>query len=438
MSRPATTRVAYRAAILHALDDPARASDAVAWHPDGLLVVEDGHVAACGDHAEIAPTLAPDVPVEALPGRLICPGFVDAHVHFPQVDVIGAWGGQLLDWLDTHTFPAEAAFADPVHARAMAPVFLDQLLAHGTTSALAFCSVHRASADALFDAALERNMRLIAGKVLMDRNAPAGLLDTVETGRAETEALIRAWRGRGRLGYAVTPRFAVTSSPEQLAMAGAVLAAHPDVLLHTHMSENRAEIAEVARAFPDAADYLDVYDRAGLVGPRSVFAHCVHTEDRALRRMAQAGSSIAFCPSSNLMLGSGLFGLKRARECGVRTALATDVGGGATFSMLATIGEAYRVGQLRGETLDPLQAFYMATLAGARALGIGDRVGNFEAGKEADFVVIDLAATALLKRRTAAAHTPGELLFRLAILADQRAIERTCLMGVTAYARHDH
>jgi guanine deaminase len=281
-------------------------------------------------------------------------------------------------------------------------------------------------------------MRLIAGKVLMDRNAPADLLDTVETGRADTLELIRAWRGRGRLGYAVTPRFAVTSTDEQLAMAGEVLAAHPDVLLHTHMSESMTEVAEVARLFPGARDYLDVYDRHGLVGPRSVFAHCVHVEDRALGRMAEAGASIAFCPSSNLMLGSGLFGLRRACQCGVRTALATDVGGGASFSMLSTIGEAYRVGQLRGETLDPLHGLYLLTLAGARALRVDDRIGNLAPGKEADFVVLDLAATPLLHRRTAAAQTPGDLLFALAILGDQRLIERTCLMGETAYARARH
>jgi guanine deaminase len=429
------TRKAYRAAILHTLDDPLVAPDAVAWHPDGLLVVEDGHVAACGDHAEVAPALAAGVEIVPLPGRLICPGFIDAHVHFPQVDVIGAWGGQLLDWLTIHTFPAEAAFADRAHADALAPVFLDQLLAHGTTSALAFCTTHRNSVDALFTTALARNMRLIAGKVLMDRNAPADLLDTVETGRSDTESLIRTWGGRGRLGYAVTPRFAVTSSDEQLAMAGQMLAAHPDVLLHTHMSENIAEVAEVTRLFPGARDYLDVYDRSGLIGPRSVLAHCVHVDDQALSRMAEAGASIAFCPSSNLMLGSGLFGLRRACQCQVRTALATDVGAGAAFSMLSTLGEAYRVGQLRGETLDPLHGLYLSTLAGARALHIGDKVGNFSPGKEADFVVLDLDATPLLQRRTAAVRTPGELLFALAILGDQRLIERTCLMGETAYVR---
>jgi guanine deaminase len=356
-------------------------------------------------------------------------------VHYPQVDVIAAWGSQLLDWLASHTFPAEQAFADRAHADEVAEVFLDQLLANGTTSALAFCTVHKASADALFEAALARNMRLIAGKVLMDRNAPAELTDTVETGRADTEALIRAWRGRGRLGYAVTPRFAVTSSDEQLAMAGALAAAHPDVLVHTHMSENPDEIARVGELFPDARDYLDVYDRFGLVGPRSVFAHCVHSDEGALRRLAQAGAVAAFCPSSNLLLGSGLFSLKQACACGVTTALGTDVGGGGSFSLLHMMGEAYKVGQLRGDNLDPLQAFYLGTLAGARALHIDDKVGNLAPGKEADFLVLDLAATPLLARRTAKTRSLAETLFVLAVLADDRAVERTYLMGELAHTR---
>ena len=429
------SRRAYRAALLHVLDDPVRAPEAAAFHPDGLLVVEDGHVAAFGAFDEVAPRLPEETPVETLPGRLITPGFVDAHVHYPQVDVIAAWGGQLLDWLTTHVFPAEQAFGDRAHADEVAQVFLDRLLAHGTTSALAFCTVHKASAEALFEAALARNMRLIAGKVLMDRNAPDGLRDTVETGRADTEALIRAWRGRGRLGYAVTPRFAVTSSDAQLAMAGEILAAHPDVLLHTHLAENPAEIHEVARRFPHDRDYLAVYERHGLVGPRSIFAHCVHCNEDAMRRLANAGAAAAFCPSSNLLLGSGLFSLAQAWRCGVLTALATDVGGGGSFSLLSMMGEAYKVGQLRGDMLDPLHAFYLATLAGARALHIDDKVGNLAPGKEADFLVIDLSATPLLARRTAQAGTPAELLFVLALLADDRAIERTYLMGELAHAR---
>jgi guanine deaminase len=427
------SRHAYRAALLHMLDDPAGtpADETSAYHGDGLLVVEDGHVAAFGAYADLAPGL----PVTELPGRLIAPGFVDAHVHYPQVDVIAARGTQLLDWLHTHTFPAEQAFADRAHADAVAQVFLDQLLTNGTTSALAFCTVHKASADALFDAALARNMRLIAGKVLMDREAPPGLTDTVESGRADTEALIRAWRGRGRLGYAVTPRFAVTSSDAQLAMAGEMAAAHPDVLVHTHMSENKAEIARVGELFPWARDYLEVYDRFGLVGPRSVFAHCVHCNEGVMRRLAKAGASAAFCPSSNLLLGSGLFSLRRACACGVNTALGTDVGGGGSFSLLHMVAEAYKVGQLQGDNLDPLHAFYLATLAGARALHIDDKVGNLAPGKEADFVVLDLAATPLLARRTAKARTLAETLFVLAVLSDDRVIERTYLMGRLAHRR---
>jgi guanine deaminase len=431
------TRKAYRAALFHVLDDPCRAPAAEAWayHPDGLLVVEDGHVAAFGAYQDLISALPAETPVEHLPGRLITPGFVDAHVHYPQTDVMAAWGSQLLDWLTHHTFPAEAAFADRAHADEAAAFFLDQLLRNGTTSALVFCTVHKTSVEALFEAALARNMRLIAGKVLMDRNAPAGLCDTVESGRADTEALIRDWRGRGRLGYAVTPRFAVTSSEAQLAMAGEIAAAHPDVLVHTHMSENLDEIARVGELFPDARDYLDVYARYGLVTDRSVFAHCVHASDDSLRRMVAAGAAAAFCPSSNLLLGSGLFSLRQACACGVTVGLGTDVGAGASFSLLHMMGEAYKVGQLKGEAPDPLHAFYLGTLAGARALKLEDRIGNLAPGKEADFLVLDLAATPLLARRAAAAKTIGDTLFVLSLLGDDRVVERTYLAGELAHAR---
>ena len=419
------------------LDDPCRApaDEAFAYHEDGLLLVEDGHVSAFGAYTDIAPNLAADMPVTALPGKLITPGFVDAHIHYPQTDVVAAWGSQLLDWLNTHTFPAEQAFADRAHADEAAAFFLDELLRNGTTSALVFGTVHKTSVEALFEAALARNMRLVAGKVLMDRHAPPGLCDTVETGRADTEALIRAWRGRGRLGYAVTPRFAVTSSDAQLAMAGEVAAAHPDVLIHTHMSENLEEIARVGELFPDCRDYLDVYARHGLVTPRSVFAHCVHASDDALRRMRSASASAAFCPSSNLLLGSGLFSLKQACACGVTVGLGTDIGAGASFSLLHMMGEAYKVGQLAGETLDPMHAFYLATLAGARAMKIDDKVGNLEPGKEADFLVLDLAATPLLARRPATARPLAEKLFVLSILGDDRCIAATYLAGRLAHSR---
>ncbi len=430
-------RQAYRASLLHMLADPREApvEAAYAYHEDGLLVVEDGHVAALGPYTDIFPTLTADTPVTAFPGKLITPGFVDAHTHYPQTDVVAAWGSQLLDWLNAHTFPAEQAFAGRAHADEVAAFFCEELLRNGTTSALVFGTVHKTSVEALFEAALARNMRLVAGKVLMDRNAPAALTDTVESGRADTEALIRAWRGRGRLGYAVTPRFAVTSSDAQLAMAGEVAAAHPDVLIHTHMSENLAEIARIRDLFPNARDYLDVYARHGLVGPRSVFAHCVHSTEDALRRMYAAGASIAFCPSSNLLLGSGLFSLKRACDCGVTVGLGADIGAGASFSLLDMMGEAYKVGQLCGETLDPMHAFYLATLAGAKALRIDDKVGNLCPGKEADFLVLDLAATPLLARRTAGAGAIAEKIFILSILGDDRVVERTYLAGKLAHRR---
>ncbi|MFN9849982.1 MAG: guanine deaminase [Alphaproteobacteria bacterium] len=430
------SRHAYRAALFHTLDDPTRSPEAAVYHPDGLLVVEDGQVATLGPHDDLRATLPDDTPVTHFPGHMITPGFIDAHIHFPQIDVIAAWGARLLDWLEHHTFPTEQAFAERAHADAAAAFFLDQLLANGTTSALVFGSVHKTSVEALFEAALARNMRLIGGKVLMDRNAPEGLTDTIERGREDTEALIRAWHGRGRLGYAVTPRFAVTSSPGQLAMAGDIAAAHTDILIHTHMSENTEEITRVAQLFPDAGDYLDIYARYGLVGSRSVFAHCVHSDDDALRRLAKAGASVAFCPSSNLMLGSGLFRLKRACACGVNTALASDVGAGASFSMLSMMGEAYKVGQLSGDALDPLHAFYLATLAGARALHIEDRVGNLEPGKEADFLVLDLAATPLLARRTAGSASLAETLFILSILGDDRMVSHTFLAGRLAHSRN--
>jgi len=431
------SRRAYRASLLHALADPCQAPAAEAWafHEDGLLVVDGGHVAAFGAYADLVPTVDADTPIEDLSGKLITPGFVDAHIHYPQTDVIAAWGSQLLDWLTNHTFPAEQAFADRAHADEAAAFFCDELLRNGTTSALVFGTVHKTSVDALFEAALARNMRLIAGKVLMDRHAPPGLTDTVETGRADTEALIRAWRGRGRLGYAVTPRYAATSTEAQLAMAGEVAAAHPDVLIHTHMSENLEEIAWIGELFPNHRDYLDVYAQFGLVGPRTVLAHCVHAEAGALRRMTAAGASAAFCPSSNLLLGSGLFSLKQACDCGVTVGLGTDVGAGASFSLLHMMGEAYKVGQMGGEALDPLHAFYLATLAGAKALRVDDKVGNLAPGKEADFLVLDLAATPLLARRTAAAKTIAEKLFVLSLVADDRAIERTYLAGRLAHRR---
>jgi guanine deaminase len=421
----------FRAEILSVPEDPAETGDAVRHFADGLLVVEDGLVVACGPCHELLDR-HPGLEVEALPG-LIVPGFVDAHVHYPQTGRIASHGEQLLQWLERHIFPAEAAFVDRAHADEVAAFFLAELLRNGTTSALVFPTVHECSVDALFEAALARDMRIISGKVLMD-GGPPDLCDTLEGGRAASEALIRRWRGRGRLGYAVTPRFVLTSSDAQLADAAALVAVHSDVLMHTHLGENAGEIDAVASRFPDARDYLDVYDRFGLVGPRSVFAHSIHMNDRAMARMGEAGCGIAFCPTSNLFLGSGLFDLALADRHGVSVGIGTDIGAGTSFSILSTLGEAYKVCQLRGASLDPFRALHLATAGGARVLGIGDRVGGLQPGQEADFVVLDAAATPLLARRTAAASL-DERLFALQVLGDDRAVARTYLAGRLAHAR---
>ena len=426
---------AFRGEILSVATDPALdsspVSGAIRHDPDGLLVVEKGIVVARGAYAELAGRFA-GVPVEPLDG-LIVPGFVDAHVHYPQMDRMAAHGEQLLDWLDRHIFPAEMAFADPAHSHSVASAFCDELLRHGTTSALVFATVHAQSVDALFEAALARAMRVTCGKVLMDLG-PAGLADTPASGRAETEALIRAWRGRGRLGYAVTPRFALSCSDEQLAMAGELLAAHTDVLLHTHLSENIREVAAVAARFGQARDYVDVYDRFGLVGPRSVFAHGIHLGGREWTRLADSGAGIAVCPSSNLFLGSGHFDFTCAAAHGVKLGLGSDVGAGTSFSVLHTAGLAYQVAQANGHRLDPFRGLWLATAGGAALLQIADKVGALAVGQEADFVVLDPAATPLLARRTQGASL-ADRLFALQVLGDDRAVARTYIMGQCAWDR---
>jgi guanine deaminase len=423
---------AFRGELLSVARDPLHDADAVRHEPDGLLVIEDGIVVARGSHADLAERFA-HVPTEVLPG-LIVPGFVDAHVHYPQMDRIASHGEQLLDWLDRHIFPAEKAFVDKAHAANVAEAFLGELLRNGTTSALVYPTVHEVSVDALFEAALDRAMRIVSGKVLMDLG-PEGLRDTVATGRAESEALIRRWRGRGRLGYAVTPRFALASTDAQLADAGALLAEHPDILMHTHLAENIRECSAVAQRFPESRDYLDAYDRFGLVTSRSVFAHGIHLPDRACARLAETGAGIAVCPSSNLFLGSGSFHFAQADRHGVKLGLGTDIGAGTTFSLLHTMGIAYQAGLAREYPLDPFRALWLATSGSAALLHIQDRVGALEVGQEADFVVLDDAATPLLARRTAGVPL-AERLFALQILGDDRAVLRTYLLGDCAWDRN--
>lgn len=425
---------AFRGEMLSVDEDPLGLPEGagLSYQADGLLVVEDGVIVARGDYASLATRFA-DVPVTVLDG-LVVPGFVDAHVHYPQMDRIASHGEQLLDWLERHIFPAEKAFSDPAHASAMAQAFLGELLRYGTTSALVFPTVHESSVDALFEAALARNMRIASGKVLMDLG-PDGLKDSVESARAETEALIARWAGRGRLSYAITPRFALTSSDAQLALAGELLAAHPDVLLHTHLAENRHECAAVAARFPDVADYLDVYDRFGLVTDRSVFAHGIHMSERMCARMGQSGAGIAVCPSSNLFLGSGFFNFGQADRHGVKLGLGTDIGAGTSFSMLYTQGQAYQAALAREERLDPFRALYLATAGSARLLHIEDKVGALGVGQEADFVVLDSAATPLLARRCAGAGL-AERLFAMQILGDDRVVSQTWILGECAWDRN--
>ena len=422
---------AFRGSILHCLADPGpHASEAaVECFQDGLLVIEDGAVTQLAAADELMPSLPGSAVVEDLTGKLIVPGFVDCHVHYSQLDIIASYGEQLLDWLNRYAYPAEAQFADAQHARSVADIFLDELLRNGTTSAMVFATVFPQSVDAIFAAAEERGMRLIAGKVLMDRLCPDELSDSAETGYADSKALIERWHGKGRLGYAITPRFALTSTDEQLEFAGRLASEYPDKWVHTHLAENQEEIDQIAAQFPWSRSYLDVYDHFALLRDRSVFAHCLHLDaaDRAL--MAGKGGAGAFCPTSNLFLGSGLFDLQSMSEAGVKVGLATDVGGGTSMSMLRTMSEAYKVLHLQGQSLPASRALYLATLGAAEALCLDDAIGNFEPGKEADFVVLDPDGSTMTARRAQSAASVEELLFALIFLGDDRNVAATYVQG---------
>ncbi len=436
MTAPPHPLRAVRGEFVHFLADPAAYGDRALEHfADGVLVVRDGHVAELGPAAAVLAKLPAGTPLADYRGKLILPGFIDTHIHYAQTDIIASHGEQLLAWLEKYTFPAEARFADPAHAAEVAAFFCDELLKNGTTTALAFATVHPASVDALFAAAQHRRMRLITGKVLMDRHCPDVLRDTAESGYAESKTLIERWHGRDRLLYALTPRFAPTSTPEQMRLAGRLFAEHPGVYLQSHVAENRAEADWVARLYPEARSYLDVYDRFGQLGARAVFAHCLWLDDADRRRIADTGTAISFCPTSNLFLGSGLFDLERARALGIRVGLGTDIGAGTSFSMLQTLNEAYKALQLSGQTLSAASAFHLATLGGAHSLYLDGRIGNFLPGKEADFVVLDPRATALLARRSAGCATLGERLFVLMMLGDDRAVAATHVLGEAAWQR---
>lgn len=428
---------AYRAAILHSLDDPAEVGVGASYQyfEDGLLVVEDGKISAIGHASELLPTLPADLNVVHYENALITPGFIDTHIHFPQTGMIGSYGEQLLDWLNTYTFPCERQFADKAHAEQVAKRFIKELLRNGTTTALVFGSVHPESVDAFFEEAQRLDLRMIAGKVMMDRNAPDYLTDTAESSYLDSKALIERWHGKGRLHYAVTPRFAPTSTPEQLALAGQLLGEYPDLYLHTHLSENLKEIEWVKALFPERKGYLNVYDHFQLLGERSVFAHGVHLCDDECKRLAETGSAVAFCPTSNLFLGSGLFNLPQAEQHKVKVGLGTDVGAGTSFSLLNTLNEAYKVMQLQGARLNPFKSLYLATLGGARALCLEERIGNLTPGRDADFVVLDYNATPLLSYRLQQSNSIEETLFVLMTLGDDRTVRETFAAGRSVHQR---
>ncbi|WP_404786736.1 guanine deaminase [Altericista sp. CCNU0014] len=435
---------AIRGAFWDCVDDPFYKDEAesVRYLPDGLLILDRGQIKAFGPYERLK-DLYSSVETTVYPaGMAIVPGFIDLHVHYPQTEMIASYGAQLLEWLDKYTFPTEAKFADAAYARKIAAFFLDELLKNGTTTALVLPTIFPQSVEVLFEEAQKRNMRLIAGQVLMSRNAPEFLLTEPKIAYAQTREQIQRWHGNGRMLYAITPRFAITSTDEELALAGQLKAEFPEVYVHTHLSENRAEVAFTAELFPDSTDYLNVYERFGLVGDRSIFAHCVQLDDSAFERLSDAGATIAFCPTSNLFLGSGLFRLGKAKSTDhpVKVGLATDVGGGTSFSMLQTMSDAYKIMQLQGESLSVFRAFYLATLGAAKALSVGDKLGNFEVGKEADFIVLDTQATPLMKLRnpTPESVSLSELAdkaFAMMLLGDDRTVKATYVAGALVHSR---
>ena len=424
-----------RGRLLRWRGDPFETADALVWEEDGAVAFAGGRIAAVGP-ADRVLAAHPGADVIRRPDAVIAPAFVDAHLHYPQIGIIASWGARLIDWLNRYTFPEEARFADPDVAEAAARAFFDETLRNGIATCCAFCTIHPASVDAFMAEAGRRGLRAVGGKVMMDRNAPDALRDEAERGAAESADLIARWHGRGRLGVAVTPRFAPTSTEAQLAAAGALWAAHSGCLMQTHLCETPEEVAWVAELFPRARDYLDVYERFGLLGPGAVFGHAIHLTARERTRLAEADASVAHCPTSNQFLGSGECAVAGLAAEGVRVGLATDVGGGSSFSPFRTMAAAYEVAQRRGgDALSPERMWWLATGGAARALRMEGSVGNLAAGLEADAVVLDPAATPLLAARAARAEGPAALLFAMAMLADDRAVLETWSGGRKVFGR---
>jgi guanine deaminase len=428
-----TTETLIRGRLLSFNRAPEHAGDreSYLYEEDGALLVRDGKIASAGAYADVKPKAGADATEIDHRPHLILPGLIDCHVHFPQMQVIASYAANLLEWLDTYTFPEECRFVESAHAKRIATQFFDEFLRQGTTTAVAYCSVHKASADAFFAESLRRGTLMIGGKVMMDRNAPQGLLDTPQLGYDETRAVIDEWHGKGRNHVAITPRFAITSTPEQMAMTQKLAEEFPDLHIQTHLSENHDEIRYTCELYPDATDYTDIYARYGLLRKKALFGHAIHLSEREADAMAESGAVAVHCPTSNLFLGSGLFPLKaiKRREKPVTVAVATDIGGGSSYSMLKTMDEAYKIQQLLGERMNPLESFYHMTLGNAVALDLADRIGTLDEGTDADIVVLNAAATPAMRLRMETVTSLTEELFLLQTLGDDRSVVETYVAG---------
>ncbi|MCY3864934.1 MAG: guanine deaminase [Chloroflexi bacterium] len=433
------TDLALRGATYTLIADPFlnAASECVVYEPDGCILIREGLIREIGAYADLRGKLRNGMELRHYPDAMLMPGFVDAHIHYPQVEIIGSYGAQLLEWLNKYTFPAEARFVDDDHARRVAGFFISELHRNGTTSASVFCTSAPGSVDAIFEAAQRFNMLLLAGKMMMDSHAPADLVDSAQSSYDDSKALIERWHKRGRCLYTVTPRFALTSSRRQLELAGALMREYSDVRLQSHISENRAEVARAAELYPDRRNYTDIYEHYGLLDGRAIYGHGIHLSEDELRRFHETGAKIAHCPTSNFFIGSGLFDIAKTKNEArpVTVGLGTDVGGGTSFSMLQTMSEAYKMAQLRGISLTATQCWYLATLGSAEALGLADQVGSLQRGCAADIIALDPRATPLLELRADVAGSLDELLFALMICADDRAIAATYVAGDLVYER---
>ena len=430
---------ALRGTLVSFADDPflVDPSQAFRHETDGLVVCRDGLIEAAGPYASLKASLPADVQITDYSGSILSAGFIDTHVHYVQTGMIASPGKQLLQWVEDYIYPAEEAFTDPHHARVVASIFCDALLRNGTTTACVYCAVYPQSVDALFEEASKRNLRLVAGKCMMDRNVPEALRDTAQRGYDQSKALIERWHGKGRLSYAITPRWAGSSTPEQLEAAAALWRDYPMLNVQTHIAENRDEVKFVMGLFPERKDFLDIYEHYGLVGRRTVLGHCIWFTDDEFARVHERDASIAHCPTSNMFLGSGLFRMRAAkdRRRPIHVGLGTDIGAGTSFSLLATLNEAYKIAALNGAPITALEGLYLATLGGARALGLEDSIGSLTAGREADIVVLDPKATPLLAFREARSRSLEETLFALMTLGDDRAVRATYVAGKLAHAQ---